>query len=135
MLYALIQIFIFPIDKKYRIVIVAWIYHTLFLWLTHNNLDGWEIMFDITVNLSQFNSLIGSIIYACKCDCTWDFQTLLFEFNDFYLFPLYIVFVGYTFRLLYGIFRRKCCNNSGNKCSKNSNNETIQFLKFYVFNT
>lgn len=111
--YALLQIFIFPIDKKYRIIIVAWIYHTLFLWLTHNDMDGGELMFIIMAELSQFNSVIGSIIYTCNCDCQLALQDLLFEFNDFYLFPLYLIFVGYTFRLFYGIFARKFCKKIG----------------------
>lgn len=103
-LYALIQIFVFPIEKKYRIIIVAWVFHTLFLWLTHNDLDGGEIMFLITAEISQFNSLIGSIIFDCNFNSMIAYKDLFFELNDFYLFPLYLLFVGYSYRFLYRCF-------------------------------
>lgn len=101
-LFAFIQIFVFPIDKKYRIIVVAWLYLTLGLVLTHNDYTnfGGEIWSIIYRCISQFNNMLAIFFVHME-------NEFLMDLNEFLFFPLYLILVGYSFRYLYSFIGRK----------------------------
>lgn len=98
--YAFLQIFVFPIEKKYRIIIVAWFFLTIALILTHNDVDGigWEVWSTIVYSISKFNHFFQIIFNNMK---ETDFVFFLSRLNPYIFFSIYLIFVGYSFKDLY----------------------------------
>ena len=92
--YAFIQIMVFPIHKRYRVVIVSWLYLTIGLMLNHNDVTGYGgEMWDMTATaISKFCLLIGSLNIE-----------LLRAQSCFLFFALYLIFTGYSYKWLYKV--------------------------------
>ncbi len=99
-IYAFLQTIVFPIDKRYRIILVSWFYLTLGLILTHNDATGMgnEIWSDMVTSISKCNHIF------LICFLNNDF---LRQCGFFFLFVLYLLFLGYSYKWFYKIILRR----------------------------
>ncbi len=105
--YSFLQTIVFPLNKRYRIIILAWIYLTLGLLWTYSGDDmAWEVMDDIIFLTSKCNFDLCLLFHSLGDDFLID-KVFLLHCNALFFFPLYLVFVGYSFRFLYKVLVNK----------------------------
>lgn len=99
-IYAFLQIIVFPINKRYRIILVSWFYLTIGLILTHNDATGMgsEIWSDMVTSISKCNHIF--LISFLNND-------FLRQCGFFFLFALYLLFTGYSYKWFYKIISRQ----------------------------
>lgn len=99
-IYAFLQTIVFPINKRYRIILVSWFYLTIGLILTHNDATGMgsEIWSDMVTSISKCNHIF--LISFLNND-------FLRQCGFFFFFALYLLFTGYSYKWFYKIISRQ----------------------------
>ena len=94
--YAFFQTVVFPIEKKHSIVISSWFLLTIGLLLTHDDLTGYgnEIWSILVTSISKCNHLLVILL---------EDNRLLMQSSFFLFFAIYLVFVGYSYKFIYGV--------------------------------
>lgn len=106
-IYAVFQIFVFPIDKKKGPFFMSWLNLTL-AYVILNDCSGWDygsdIWFSIVSLLSKFNHVLGVFLHNLLQYNDNDFLHFLFFNNYTFIFCIYLLIVGYSFKFIFNKF-------------------------------
>jgi hypothetical protein len=110
-LYSFIQTIVFPLEKKFNIVIVSVLSLLCGLWFTYFDNIGFgnELWCDVVLSISKCNHFLG-LTFLKR-------YPALLQTNFSFLYSIYIYLVGYSYKLFYEkilynrIVRKNKCDN------------------------